>query len=146
MRLTKPAAIGASQPDPQCWKLCTRKDDGNFKGYLRRKGTTPYVVSLSWDFAPAETLLIMFSEDESSRMLLVAAGASHPPSAIGSDNPPPPPPGRVRAPADYWSRLTNAPLFRGGGRYLMMQPHFPRDFLFELPATSGSPEALHCRR
>jgi len=122
--------------------LCSNKDARNFKGYPLRKGSTAHVVSLSWEFAPAENVLTMLSEDESSRMQLVAGGASHPPSAVGSDNPPPPPPGRVLAPTDYWSKVSNLPLYKGGGRFAFTAPQWPVDFLFELPAASGPPEAL----
>jgi hypothetical protein len=85
---------------------------------------------------------MMLSEDESSRMQLLAGGASYPPSAIGSDNPPPPLPGHPRAPTDYWNKVSNASLYKGGGRFLFEVSGFPRDYLFELPATSGAPEAL----
>jgi hypothetical protein len=122
--------------------LCSNKDDRNFKRYPLRKGSTAHVVSLSWEFVPAERVLTMLSEDESSRMQLAAGGASHPPSAIGSDNPPPPPPGRVLAPTDYWNKVSNLPLYKGGGRFVFAAAQWPQDFLFELPATAGPPEAL----
>lgn len=122
--------------------LCRSKDATNFRGYPLPKNITPYVVSISWQLAQSQSVLITLSEDASSRMLLVASGASHPPQAIGDDNPPPPPPGRTPAPTDHWSRVSKLSAFGGGGRFLMMSPDWPRDFLFELPATSGAPEAL----
>jgi hypothetical protein len=122
--------------------LCKSKDATNFKGYPRPKDITPFVVSLSWQLAQSESALITLSEDASSRMLLLASGAAHPPRAIGDDNPPPPPPGRTAAPTDHWSSVSKLLAFKGGGRFFVMNPDWPRDFLFELPATSGAPEAL----
>jgi hypothetical protein len=122
--------------------LCSSRDATNFKGYPLRKGTTPYVVSVSWQAAPSESVLITLSEDAASRMLLLVAGASHPPRAIGDDNPPPPPPGRRLAPTDHWSSVAKLLPFKGGGRFFNMSPSWPRDFLFELPATADPPEAL----
>jgi hypothetical protein len=122
--------------------LCKSKDATNFKGYPLSKDTTPYVVSISWQLAQSESVLITLSEEASSRMLLLASGVSHPPRAIGDDNPPPPPPGRRLAPTDHWSRVSRLSAFKGGGRFFTMSPNWPRDFLFELPPTSGAPQAL----
>ena len=125
--------------------LCKSKDATNFKGYPLPKGTTPYVVSISWQLAQSDSVLMTLSEEASSRMLLLASGRSHPPRAIGDDNPPPPPPGRALAPTDHWTRVSKLSAFKGGGRFFTMSPDWPRDFLFELPATSGVPEALRLK-
>jgi hypothetical protein len=122
--------------------LCQSKDAKTFRGYPLPKNTRAYVVSISWQLAQSDSIVIPLSEDESSRMLLLASGASHPPRAIGDDNPPPPPPGRTLAATDYWSRVSKLLAFKGGGRFFTMNPNWPREFLFELPATSGAPEAF----
>jgi hypothetical protein len=95
--------------------LCKSKDATNFEGYPLAKDTTPYVVSISWQLARSESVLITLSEDASSRMLLLASAASHPPRAIGDDNPPPPPPGRALAPTDHWSGVSKLLAFKGVG-------------------------------
>jgi hypothetical protein len=125
--------------------LCKSTDATNFKGYPLSKDTTPYVVSISWQLAQSDSVLMTLSEEASSRMRLLASGRSHPPRAIGDDNPPPPPPGRALAPTDHWTRVSKLSAFKGGGRFFTMSPDWPRDFLFELPATSGVPEALRLK-
>jgi hypothetical protein len=119
---------------------CSTRDDRNFKGYPLLKNSKPYVVSLSWQLSQSDQALMMLSGDESSRMQLFASGVSYAPRAIGSDDPPPPPPGRARAAADHWTKVSQLPLFKGGGRFFFMGGDRPRDFLFDLPASSGSPD------
>src|SRR5687767_3227582 len=61
--------------------LCQSRDANTFKGYPLPKNTRPHVVSLSWQLAGSDSVVIPLSEDGSSRMLLLASGASHPPRA-----------------------------------------------------------------
>jgi hypothetical protein len=116
--------------------LCQSRDAAHFKGYTVAKATTPYVVSLSWELDPPESVLLRFSEDATSRLLLQTSGGPLSPKAVGTDFPPPPPPGKKQLPTDFWGPVSGAMLHKDGGRFMLMSPVGAREFLFELPTGS----------